>query len=250
VDDWLRYLLLFVAGGVAGVVNVVAGGGSFLTLPALMFLGLPPGIANCTNRVGILLQNVFAVRGFRRHGVVERGAVRWAALPATIGSLIGAWAALEISDDAFRRVVAALIVAISLWTLWSGVSAGAAGDEGRPARRTALVAGAFFVVGIYGGFVQAGVGFFILAATTYAGLDLVRGNAVKVFTVLCLTALPLVIFAWYGRIDWPVGLVLASGTVLGGQLGVRLTVLKGHRWVRAIVTAAAILFAVRLWVSP
>ena len=108
---------------------------------------------------------------------------------------------------------------------------------------------AFFLVGIYGGFIQAGVGFLILAVTTLAGLDLVRGNALKVFCVLLFTPVSLALFAWQGTIAWAEGLSLAVGTVLGGQLGVRMTVLKGHRWVKAVVTATVMIFAVRLWLS-
>lgn len=105
----------------------------------------------------------------------------------------------------------------------------------------------FFGVGLYGGFVQAGVGFLILAVTTMAGLDLVRGNAVKVLSVMAFTTVSLGIFVWFGKVHWPMGLTLAAGTVLGGLVGVRLTVLKGHRWVKGVVTAAVVVFAVKLW---
>lgn len=248
MENPLGYPLLFVAGCIAGVVNVIAGGGSFLTLPILMFLGLPPGVANATNRVGILLQNVAAVWSFDRHGVLDRRSLVWAALPATIGAALGASAALVISDEAFKRVLAFLMVAISLYTLWRPHREPAAGEEAAGRRGMPVLMLVFFVTGIYGGFVQAGVGFFLLAATSLAGLDLVRGNAVKVLTVLCFTAVSLAIFAFYGRVQWLPGLALAAGTILGGLLGARLTVLKGHRWVRGVVTLAIVLFAVKmLW---
>jgi len=108
---------------------------------------------------------------------------------------------------------------------------------------------AFVGVGFYGGFIQAGVGFLILATTTLGGLDLVRGNAVKIPLVLAFTVLALGMFALSGKVDWTLGLVLAVGNFLGGQLGVHLTVLKGHRWVRGVVTTAVVVFALRLlWV--
>jgi len=249
MDNPYGYLILFLAGCVAGVVNVIAGGGSFLTLPILMFLGLPPGVANATNRVGILLQNVGAVWSFDRHGVLDRGAVLWAALPATLGAAVGASAALAVSDEAFKRVLAFLMIAVSVYTLWRPHREPSA--DGPPASRLDpwLLATVFFLTGIYGGFVQAGVGFFLLAATSLAGLDLVRGNAVKVLAVLCFTTLSLAIFAFYGRVQWVPGLALAAGTVLGGLVGVRLTVLKGHRWVRGVVTVAIVVFAIKIWWS-
>lgn len=245
------YLLLFAAGVIAGALNVIAGGGSFLTLPILMFLGLPPGVANGTNRVGILLQNVGAVWSFHRHEVLDWRSVLWAAVPSIPGAALGVWLAHMVSDDAFKRILALLMVTLSLWTLWSNRRGEVAPLEVRPesipTQRRVAIGLAFFLIGIYGGFVQAGVGFLILAATTAAGLDLVRGNAVKVLTVLCFTALSLALFAWSGRVDWVMGLILAAGTTLGGLAGARLTVLKGHRWIRGVVTVTMILFALKLW---
>jgi uncharacterized membrane protein YfcA len=246
--SWIVYPGLLAAGLVAGALNVIAGGGSFITLPVLIFLGLPPVVANGTNRVGILVQNVGAVWAFDRYQVLDRRWAVWASVPATLGAAFGTWAALVISGEAFTKILAALMVAITLWTLL-GPQPGAGGGGGAGARPGPLVLLAFFAVGIYGGFVQAGVGFLVLAATTAAGLDLVRGNAVKVLSILVFTVLALVIFASQGKVAWVPGLVLAAGTLLGGQVGARLTVLKGHRWVRWVVTASVLLFAVRLWLG-
>ena len=239
----LTVLLLVGAGFVAGTLNVVAGGGSFLTLPVLIFAGLPPTVANATNRVGILIQNVGGVAGFHRYRVLDW---RWGlrvSVPSVAGAAVGTWAALRISDAAFQHVLALLMLGVTLWTLLRP-HAPAAGD-GR-ARGGAVTFAAFFLVGIYGGFVQAGVGFFVLAITSLAGLDLVRGNAVKVLVILLLTVLSLAVFAVNGRVDWPSGLVLGVGNLAGSLLGVRLTVLKGQRWVRAVVTGAVVVFAVKL----
>ena len=247
-DPWLAAGVLFAAGLVAGVINVVAGGGSFLTVPILIFLGLPPNAANHTNRIGIVMQNIGAVWGFRRHQVLSWRWLPRAALPSTLGAGLGAWLALMVSDSAFQRILALLMVVVSLWTLWD--PAGRRRERGElKALNPWAVAALFFAVGIYGGFVQAGVGFFLLAAATMAGLDLVRGNAVKVLCALAFTSLSLAIFVWRGTVYWPAGLSLGAGTLLGGQLGVHLTVLKGHRWIRGAVTVTVLLFAVRLWWS-
>ncbi|MDX1501576.1 MAG: TSUP family transporter [Thermoanaerobaculia bacterium] len=249
--DPLSLLLLAGAGFAAGTLNVIAGGGSFLTLPVLIFLGLPPGVANGTNRIGILLQNVGAVWSFDRSGVLDRRSLLLTALPATLGAAAGTAAALVVGDDAFRRILAAVMVLASLASIWRPTAGGEAGnaslDRGHP--RALLLAAAFFGVGVYGGFIQAGVGFLILGATSLGGLDLVRGNAVKVFAVLCFTTLSLALFALGGRVAWAPGLALAAGTVCGGLLGARLTVLRGHRWVRAVVTLMVIVFAVKLWLD-
>lgn len=239
-------LLLIAVGLAAGILNVLAGGGSFLTLPMLIFLGLPPSLANGTNRVGILLQNIGAVWSFRRQGVAPHGLAPWVAIPATLGAIFGATLALWLSDRAFQQILAFLMVAVTLASLlWTARGASGEAEPTAP-NRSVLVAGAF-ASGVYGGFVQAGVGFLLLAVATWAGLDLVRGNAVKVLAILCLTAQALLIFAWQGRVDWALGGCLAMGTLCGGILGARLTVLAGNRWLRWVVTVMVLIFAIKLW---
>lgn len=245
---WFEYLALFGIGCLAGTLNVVAGGGSFITLPILIFFGLPAVVANGTNRIGILLQNVGAVWSFNRHRLIPWRSLYWAALPATGGAILGTILALGVSDSAFRKILAFLMVALTFWSLWNPLRGRFSFPDGGR-RRVVLLGLAFFLVGIYGGFVQAGVGFFFLAVTSMAGLDLVRGNALKVLTILFFTVFSLAIFAWQASVDWPAGLALAAGTVLGGQMGVRLAVLKGHNWIRAVVTITLIIFALKLWLG-
>lgn len=241
---WWSSVALVAVGVVAGALNVVAGGGSFLTIPVLIFMGLPPTVANATNRVGVFLQNVSGVWGFHRHAVLDWRWALWAGAPATAGAAVGALAALVVGDEAFRRILALVMVVATLGPLLMGDARLA--DPTRP-RALPVVATGFFFAGVYGGFLQAGVGFIILALTSMAGLDLVRGNAVKVLAVLLLTALSLVIFQAHGSIDWPLGLALGLGNFLGGFLGVRLAVTKGHRWLKRVVSVAIVAFALRLW---
>ena len=242
------YIALFAIGFVAAVINVVAAGGSFLTLPLLLFLGLPASVANGTNRVGVLAQNVSAVVGFHRHRVLP---VNWAlkvSVPAVVGAAIGVWAALNVPDIAFRRILSIIMLVMTLGTLLHKSMKGAPRAEPqRPWHWTMI--GGFFLTGLYGGFLQAGVGFLLLAVTSLAGLDLVRGNAVKVFTVMLLTTLSLAVFAGTGHVDWPAGIALGLGNLLGGMVGVRVAVLKGHKWLEHVVTVTVIVFAILLWVT-
>jgi uncharacterized membrane protein YfcA len=242
-------IVLFVVGTVAGTLNVIAGGGSLLTVPVMIFLGLPPTVANGTNRVAILVQNVGALWSFSRHRVVEWSWLRLAAVPAFFGAALGTWLAVRIPDETFQRILAVLMVIIALWTVWNplkrvevGTTLRWAGDR----RGRLLLAAAFFGVGVYGGFIQAGVGFLILAVVSLAGLDLVRGNALKVLVVLAYTPISIAIFAAAAKIDWGVGAALAAGNLCGALIGVRLAVLKGHVWIRRVVIVMVIAFAARL----
>jgi uncharacterized membrane protein YfcA len=257
----LSLLLLFAAGTVAGTINVLAGGGSFLTLPLLIFLGLPPTVANGTNRIAILVQNAGAVWSFNRHGVMNWGWLRRAALPALAGAGLGTWAAVRIDDSSFQRILASLMVVFAVVILLdplrnrirnaAGIGDDAAADgAARPRLSGAAFSAMFFAVGVYGGFVQAGVGFFILALAMLAGLDLVRGNALKVLVVLVFTPLALVLFAVAGKVDWGMGSALAGGNLLGGLIGTHLTVLKGHAWVKRVVVVMIVVFALKLWLAP
>lgn len=241
------YVLLAGVGFVASVLNVVAGGGSFLTLPVLIFLGAPAAEANGTNRIGVLAQTASAVWGFQRERMLDWSWALAAGVPASVGAVGGAWLALRLDDREFRRILAVLMTVITLWTLVDPLKRMRATTVRSP--WSPSVTTSMLVVGLYGGFVQAGVGFLVLTVTTLAGIDLVRGNAIKVFAVGVLTLIAAVVFVWGGHVDWPAGLALATGSLAGGMAGVRLTVLKGHRWLQHVVSATVVLFAVLLWVS-
>lgn len=243
--------LLIGVGLIAGTLNVLAGGGSLLSLPVLIFLGLPPGVANGTNRVAILIQTAGASWSFRRRGYLDGAWVKLAAPTALLGAAVGIWAAIQVDDGVFQRVLAGIMVAVALWTLWSPLKPSTevgAPPPADPLHRAFLMLG-FFGVGFYGGFIQAGVGFVILALVTHAGLDLVRGNAMKVTLVMLFTPLALAGFAWNGMVEWGLGFALAIGGFLGAQFGVRLNISKGQEWVRRVVTVTVIVFAIRLWFS-
>jgi uncharacterized membrane protein YfcA len=243
-------IILFLVGLVAGTLNVIAGGGSLLSLPVMIFLGLPPTVANGTNRVAILIQNIGASWSFHRRGLVSREWLFLAVPPALLGAVLGTVAAVHIGELEFQRVLAVILVAAALWSVWNPIELQAEGNAELPEgiKRWAFIA-AFFLIGAYGGFIQAGIGFILLAATSAAGFNLIRGNALKVTVVLAFTPLALVLFAWNGKVDWAMGFALAAGNFLGGLAGVHLQILKGHKWVRGVVTMVIVIFALRLLFS-
>lgn len=245
--DALGYTLLVVGGLFAGAINTLAGGGSLITLPLMLFLGMPAALANGTNRVAILAQNVAATASFRAGGVRVGRLSLWLLGPAALGTVIGAFVAIDIDERLFRRVLGIVMLLFAVWVLFDKKSfardAGQAPDR-RPGAWHLL---AFFALGIYGGFLQAGIGVLIIAALVGGmGLDLVRANAVKVSVVLGYTAVALAIFWAHRKVDALAGLALAAGHAAGGVLGARLTVKKGSPFVRAVLIAVVVASSVKL----
>lgn len=242
--------VLFVVGTVAGILNVLAGGGSLLTLPLLIFMGLPGAMANGTNRVAIFAQNVFAIGSFRKRGVFPVKLALLCTLPALAGSWFGANLAVSMDDLLFKRVLALVMIGVMIFTALDPMKK--LRLEERPMTRTrgAVLLLSFFFVGIYGGFVQAGVGFIIITALLVHGLDLVRINAIKVIVVFFYTFIALGVFIFHGQIDWGLGIALAAGNSLGGWIGPKLAVAKGHDWIKRVVTATVLVFALKLLIFP
>ena len=237
-------IALLLAGMGGGAINVAAGGGSFLTLPVLMALGLPPATANATNRVAIFTQNVAAAWSFKRKGVLLWPWVWRATLASTLAAPLGVLLATQIPPDDFKKILAILMIAVTILSILYRKDADEGGDPKPP---TLKLMGAFALIGLYAGFIQAGTGFFILGALSWCGLDLVRGNGVKVCSIVGATAISIVTFIFAGDINWPAGLVLAIGTAIGSQFGVTLTTRVGHRRLRWIVLGLTFLAAILLW---
>ena len=242
-------LVLFLAGLAAGTVNSIAGGGSLFTLPLLIFLGLPPTVANATNRIAVLSGGIGASETFRRSGLVPVAWLKLAAPPALIGAVLGTGAALIVPDLAFQRILSVVLVLAAGWLFWNPIRPPDAGRHFPPAGTARWISrAAFFFVGVYGGFIQAGVGFIVLTITSANGLDLIRGNAVKAPLVFLFTLATVVLFTYSGMINWGMGLALAAGQILGATFGVRLQILKGQDWVRHVLTIIILACAFRLMV--
>jgi len=245
----LKILLLLLVGTIAGFLNVLAGGGSFLTLPMLIFMGLPPTVANGTNRVAILMQNTVAVKKFHEFRVFPLKFSLLVTIPAVIGSLVGAYTATIIPDATFKRVLALIMMAITLATMMNPtekLSSRSSRERTRGMGQWTAIVLMFLVIGFYGGFVQAGVGFLILSAMVVAGFDLIHGNAVKVFVILIFTLFALVIFTIQGKVNYLWGAILGLGNVTGAYLATVTAVRKGNRFVQRVVFVAIVIMAIKL----
>ena len=259
--EFWHYFLLAGLGVVAGTLNVLAGGGSLLTLPVMVFLGMDGPVANGTNRVAILAQNLTAIGGFRARGFSDFRLSFSLAMAALPGAIAGAWVGTLVRGEVFNRLLGAILIGVLIWMAIerhqklrkakgpkNGGSLGETGPE--PISRGRLVLGHLCLVGVgfYGGFIQAGVGFLLMAALHQGmGLDLVRVNMHKVFIVGVFTLAALIVFAARGQVWWIPGLALAVGNSIGGWIGAQISVKKGERWIRIVLYLTLIAMAVKLW---
>ncbi|AZT85648.1 sulfite exporter TauE/SafE family protein [Marinobacter sp. NP-4(2019)] len=236
-------LALVAIGGVAGFINVLSAGGSMLTLPLLMFLGLPAQVANGTNRVAITLQSITAVGSFWRAGHSNLAVSIRLSIPAVAGALLGAWTATWIPRQIFEGVLIAAMIGASIFMLLPQPKL-----DTRPLTPERLGIAeylALFLIGLYGGFIQVGVGaLFVVVLYRMLKIDLPQVNVIKVFIVLIYTLPALAIFALKGQVLWGMGLVLALGNMAGAMAAVRVNMgVRGAQWIKwlTLLMVAAIL---------
>lgn len=253
--DWYLYPLAILAGALAGFINTLAGSGSLVTLALLDAMGIPATIANATNRVGVFVQNAVGIATFRRSGVVQIGTQSiWLIVPAVIGGGIGAIVAASLDKESMRLAIGIVMVLMLVVILiqpnrWlrqhSEVAAG---------RPTGLMLVIFFVIGIYGGFIQAGVGVFLLSALVLGiGYSLKEANMIKLIIIFCLTAGALIIFILQGQIWWGIGALMAVGQSVGAWLAARFATRykNANLWVRRLLIAVVVLAIIRAFnLSP
>jgi uncharacterized protein len=246
--EWYIILALLWTGLVAGFINTTAGGGSMLALPLLMFTGLPANVANGTLRVAILFQNIVGVSTFRQKRILNFKTDYRLVLPALLGSVAGASVAVEINVALLEKIIAGLMVAMLILVVlkpsaWVAEKAG--NLDPKP---TVFQYFIFVLIGFYGGFIQMGVGFFLLAGLVLGcGYNLVKANAVKVFIVLVYTIFTIGIFMVYGQVNWLAGLILSAGNMAGAWLGVHFTVKGGAKYVRYVLIFALIMVILNLF---
>ena len=244
--ETLSLALLFLTGVLAGVMNVMAGGGSSITLPVLIFLGVDPTVANGTNRVAILCQNVSAVVSFRKEGLSDlRTSLKLAAFTLP-GVLAGAFAAVRVGDELFEKILAVVLIFVCASFFLKADSLGnlLGGDGGK---RKRFLYPAMVLIGFYGGFIQVGVGFLVMASLYHVmGASLARVNAHKVLIVLCYTVPAILIFSLSGNISWFLGICLAAGNSAGGWLGAAFSARGGEKYIRLVLVFAVGLMAAKL----
>ncbi|QDT12102.1 sulfite exporter TauE/SafE family protein [Stieleria marina] len=246
--DVANYLMLVVAGFAAGIINTIAGGGSFLTLPALMLFGLDPKIANGTNRVAVLFSSGSAVATFHKHGHLDRKLANRLTIPTLLGVPLGALLAVYLPAEAFEPVFGVIFLVMAGLLIKNPKRITESHVAAESSKR--WIAPVFFGIGIYVGFIQAGMGILVLLAMGLLNTgDLVASNAVKNWIGFLVTLAAIVMFAIYDLIDWVPGLVMATGNVLGGVAGAKLAIKKGNRLIFGFLVVVMVATGTKLIAS-
>lgn len=239
-------VILFAVGIISAFLNVMAGGGSAVALPVLIFMGLDSALANGTNRVAILIQNVFAVTSFRRQEVHAFRQSMRLTLWALPGAIAGAVLGVTVSDEWFQRILAVVMIA-TVFTILAPSKRVADLSEDARRRRERWIYPIMFGIGIYGGFIQVSVGFLFMAALYHVlRMDLVLVNMHKVTIVMIYMVPALAIYAWTGNVAWIPGLVLGAGSAVGGWWAARVSVKGGESGIRIVLGIAMLVMAAKL----
>ncbi len=248
--EWYVYLLAIAAGILAGIINTLAGSGSLVTLPMLIFLGLPPSVANGTNRVGVIVQNIVGIGTFRRKGALDTTGSIWYTIPAMLGAIVGAMIAVDLNEEMMNRAIGIVMIIMLVVILVDPKRWLREKSDVSPGRPSILMLGLFFVIGIYGGFIQAGVGIFLLAGLVMGvGYNLTQANAVKLVIVLALSVAAIAVFIYNDQVNWWLGALMAVGQSIGAWLAARFAVgnPNANIWVRRLLITVIVLSILKLF---
>lgn len=244
--EWYMYVAFFLVGMLASVINSIAGGGSTISLPIMIFLGLPPTIANGTNRIGLFVGNCTSAVNLFKHGLLNKKVYANLFFPTLIGSLLGIFFLLKINDKVFQGILSVAIFAVAVMGNLNRNLFGKP-PENPPEKLSLPAFLVFFAISIYGCIVQVGVGFLqIFALSRYTGLDLLHVNAIKnalTSTFLLVSTVGLIVI---GKVEWGLAVCVAVGACLGCLMGSRLQRKKGNVFIRHFISFASLIMAVIL----
>ena len=246
-------LVLIAAAFAAGIINSIAGGGTLITFPVLVWLGLDPKIANATSTVALWPGLFGGLFGYRRELENSSAILLRLGLTSVIGGAIGAWLLIWTPSPTFARLVPFLILFATLLFMAQGpINRRLRLDSAAGAPKASWWFGAIvfqFFSSMYGGYFGAGNGIMMLAALGLLGMrDINRANGIKNFLGICINSIAVLSFAITGLVIWPVALVMAGAALLGGYVGAHVAVRIQQIMIRrAIVTIGFVITFVMLW---
>jgi uncharacterized protein len=243
-------LLIFLAAALGGALNAIAGGGTLLTFPAIVWLGVPPLVANATSTVALWPAALGSMWAYRGELAGARRWLMWFTIPSLAGGAFGAWLLLRTSSNRFDAIVPFLVLGATILfvaqrplTRWLSPTTAEFAEQG-PALPppTWWVLAAQFGVGVYGGYFGAGIGVLMLATLGAMGLtNIHRMNGLKNWGAMCMNGVAAVLFVVSGLVNWPVAIAMAAGGLAGGYTAARLALRVGPHWVRRAVVVTGLL---------
>lgn len=242
-------LALIIGGVLVGFINTLAGGGSIISLSILMYvMGLPASVANGTNRIAITLQTLVASGSFKQQKVLDWKKGLKLGIPAVIGSILGAWIAVDIQEDIFEKAMAIIMILMLAFIFYKPQIWLKGREELIEKKVSPFLIFIFFLIGIYGGFIHVGIGYLLLISIVLgAGYDLVKANAIKVFIVLMYVPFSLAVFIYNDEVNYLYGFVLAIGNIIGAIVASRFAIKNGANFVRWVIVAVVIFTAANVF---
>lgn len=243
-------ILLIASGVIVGIINTLGGGGSVITMSLFMAMGLPIGIANGTNRIAVLLQNLSATVSFLRKGMLHIRSGLLLSIPAIVGNIIGAMVAMQVSETIFKICLSAVLLIILIYLILGKDKQEISGGHGLAIKWWHYIW--FFIIGFYGGYIYIGLGFLIIAITVWTmNLDIITANVIKGFVIFLSTPFALAVFMYNGQVDYMVGLLHGVGNILGAVLASHWAVSWGVKFVRWFTLFIIVVFFIDLmgWIS-
>jgi uncharacterized membrane protein YfcA len=248
----LQTVVIIAAAALAGMINSIAGGGTLLSFPALLWIGRDPVMANATNTIALWPASLAGVMGFRDDLRRVRRWLFWLALPSLAGGILGAVLLLHTSSKTFSHLVPFLILGATLLLASQELITRrlkALSRSDTHSRRWIAAAFAFqFLVGIYGGYFGAGIGILMLAALGLMGLtDMHEMNGLKNLLAICINGVAAIYFASSHAVNWHDAAIMAAASIAGGFFGARLAKRLGRRFVRVFVVVIGLFMSVAMF---
>ncbi|MBO7185953.1 MAG: sulfite exporter TauE/SafE family protein [Alistipes sp.] len=243
-------ILLLVSGVLVGIINTLGGGGSVITMSLFMAMGMPIGIANGTNRIAVLMQNLSATVAFLRKGMLHVKSGLLLSLPAIVGNIFGALVATEVSESIFKICLSVVLAIILIYLVLGKDNEQITGGHSLKIKWWHYIW--FFIIGFYGGYIYIGLGFLILAVTIWTmNLDIITANVIKGFVIFLSTPFALAVFIYNGQVEWMAGLLHGAGNIIGALMASHWAMSWGVKFVRWFTLAIIVVFFVDLmgWIS-
>lgn len=243
--SWETIVLLFFAGLSAGFIDAVAGGGGLISVPALLWAGLPPQMALGTNKMQAVWGTLMAVRKYAKAGFVSWSQVRVTVAITFIFACFGTWTVTQVSNEALKKIVPWMLLGIAVYVLLSP-------GLGKTAAKARLRLGAFAclagsVLGFYDGFFGPGTGtFWTLACVSLLGLELTCATAFTKVANLTSNMASLLVFVAYGRVNYQVAGAMICGQLIGGRLGAAMAIRHGAPFIRVIFISVVLAMVTKL----